>query len=76
MQCMMKEICAQCLQKHIDPVTKKESVVFSCYNQDQELDHVDFGHLRERLRVNSMQEKIADALIVSLVKKHPSLMRV
>ena len=24
MQCMMKEVCAQCLQKHVDPVTGKE----------------------------------------------------
>ena len=35
MQCMMKEICAQCLQRHVDPETKKESFVFSCFNQDQ-----------------------------------------
>ena len=38
MQCMMKEICAQCLQLHKDPVTGKETVVFSCFNQDQSLD--------------------------------------
>ena len=43
MQCMMKEICAQCLQLHKDPVTGEETVVFSCFNQDQPLDHVDFG---------------------------------
>ncbi|MBS0517940.1 MAG: FAD-dependent oxidoreductase [Proteobacteria bacterium] len=59
MQCMMKEICAQCLQLHKDPVTGKETVVFSCFNQDQELDRVDFGCLRQRLRQNSVQEKIA-----------------
>ena len=58
MQCMMKEICAQCLQLHRDPVTGKESVVFSCFNQDQELDRVDFACLRQRLRQNSVQEKI------------------
>ena len=34
MQCMMKEICAQCLQRHYDPVTGTETVVFSCFNQD------------------------------------------
>src|SRR5262249_31702112 len=28
MQCMMKEICAQCLQVHRDPETGVESVVF------------------------------------------------
>src|SRR5471032_3341803 len=58
MQCMMNEICAQCLQLHKDPVTGKESVVFSCFNQDQELDRVDFSCLRQRLRQNSVQEKI------------------
>jgi NADPH-dependent glutamate synthase beta subunit-like oxidoreductase/NAD(P)H-flavin reductase len=59
MQCMMKEICAQCLQLHKDPVTGKESVVFSCFNQDQEIDRVDFACLRQRLRQNSVQEKVA-----------------
>ena len=34
MQCMMKEVCAQRLQPHIDPVTGARSVVFSCFNQD------------------------------------------
>ena len=43
MQCMMKEICAQCLQLHNDPVTGEETLVFSCFNQDQPLDHVDFA---------------------------------
>jgi NADPH-dependent glutamate synthase beta subunit-like oxidoreductase/NAD(P)H-flavin reductase len=58
MQCMMKEICAQCLQVHRDPATGVESVVFSCSNQDQELDRVDFGNLRARLRQNGVQEKL------------------
>ncbi len=58
MQCMMKEICAQCLQRHRDPETGKETVVFSCFNQDQPLDHVDFRSLRERLTQNSVQEKL------------------
>lgn len=58
MQCMMKEICAQCLQTHHDPETGEESVVFSCFNQDQELDRVDFTGLNERLRQNSVQEKL------------------
>jgi NAD(P)H-flavin reductase len=57
MQCMMKEICAQCLQRHVDPETGKESFVFSCFNQDQLLDHVDWGHLNTRLKQNSVQEK-------------------
>jgi NAD(P)H-flavin reductase len=58
MQCMMKEICAQCLQLHRDPLTGKEQVVFSCANQDQPLDRVDFAALRTRLTQNGVQEKI------------------
>ena len=69
MQCMMKEICAQCLQLHRDPVTGKESVVFSCFNQDQELDRVDFDCLRQRLRQNGVQEKIGALWIDRSLRK-------
>ncbi|MDH3315555.1 MAG: pyridine nucleotide-disulfide oxidoreductase, partial [Gammaproteobacteria bacterium] len=58
MQCMMKEICAQCLQRHVDPATGKVSYVFSCFNQDQPMDEVDWAALDARLRQNSMQEKL------------------
>ncbi len=58
MQCMMKEICAQCLQLHKDPVTGEETVVFSCFNQDQSLDYVDWSNLRTRLSQNGIQEKL------------------
>ena len=58
MQCMMKEICAQCLQVHKDPLSGEETVVFTCYNQDQPLDLVDFGSLRERLGQNAVHEKL------------------
>ncbi|MFN0304789.1 MAG: FAD-dependent oxidoreductase [Burkholderiales bacterium] len=58
MQCMMKEICAQCLQAHKDPQTGKVSYVYSCFNQDQPLDCVDFGVLADRLKQNSLQEKL------------------
>ncbi len=58
MQCMMKEICAQCLQPHTDPETGEKTTVFSCFNQDQLLDHVEFGALAQRLRQNSVQEKL------------------
>jgi NADPH-dependent glutamate synthase beta subunit-like oxidoreductase/NAD(P)H-flavin reductase len=60
MQCMMKEVCAQCLQRHVDPQTGQEEFIFSCYNQDQELDRVDFNNLQARLRQNSVQEKISN----------------
>jgi hypothetical protein len=60
MQCMMKEVCAQCLQKHVDPRTGKETIVFSCFNQDQLLDEVDFVNLAQRLRANTVQEKLSN----------------
>ena len=63
MQCMLKEICAQCLQPHRDPRTGKKSYVFSCFDQDQDLDSVDFGALSERLKQNSLQEKITSQWI-------------
>ncbi len=58
MQCMMKQICAQCLQPHKDPDTGEESVVFSCFDQDQLLDHVVFPALRQRLCQNAVHEKL------------------
>ncbi len=58
MQCMMKEVCAQCLQVQRDPVTGQERYVFTCFNQDQPLDEVDFAALDLRLRQNAVQEKL------------------
>ncbi|MEP6703453.1 MAG: pyridine nucleotide-disulfide oxidoreductase, partial [Acidobacteriota bacterium] len=60
MQCMMKEVCAQCLQRHVNPHTGEEFFVFSCFNQDQHLDFVDFKNLNERLKANSIQEKLTN----------------
>ncbi|MBX3498480.1 MAG: FAD-dependent oxidoreductase [Alphaproteobacteria bacterium] len=59
MQCMMKEICAQCLQRHVDPASGRETVVFSCFNQDQRMDLVDFANLRQRLTQQGLQEKLS-----------------
>ncbi|MEQ1921499.1 MAG: FAD-dependent oxidoreductase [Pyrinomonadaceae bacterium] len=60
MQCMMKEVCAQCLQRHVNPHTGEEFFVFSCFNQDQHLDFVDFKNLNDRLKANSIQEKLTN----------------
>ena len=59
MQCMMKEVCAQCLQKHIDPVTGQETIIFSCFNQDQEMDRVDFVESR---RAPAAEHRAGEAL--------------
>ena len=69
MQCMMKEICAQCLQTHRNPETGEETVVFSCFNQDQALDQVDFDVLRARLALNGVQEKLTRQWIDRSLKR-------
>jgi NAD(P)H-flavin reductase len=69
MQCMMKQVCAQCLQRHVDPITGKESFIFSCFNQDQPLDSVDFTNLRARLRQNTVVEKMTNLWLTRLLAK-------
>ncbi|HEX6317917.1 MAG TPA: FAD-dependent oxidoreductase [Burkholderiales bacterium] len=71
MQCMMKEICAQCLQPHVDPATGKTSYVFSCFNQDQPLDQVDFAALAQRLAQNGVQEKLTALWIGRCLRQLP-----
>jgi NAD(P)H-flavin reductase len=71
MQCMMKEICAQCLQPHIDPQTGKTTYVFSCFNQDQALDEVDFAALAQRLAQNGVQEKLTALWIGRCLRSLP-----
>jgi NADPH-dependent glutamate synthase beta subunit-like oxidoreductase/NAD(P)H-flavin reductase len=71
MQCMMKEICAQCLQPHVDPATGSTSYVFSCFNQDQPLDQVDFGALAQRLAQNGVQEKLTALWIGRCLRQLP-----
>jgi hypothetical protein len=69
MQCMMKEVCAQCLQAHVDPDTGERRVVFSCFDQDQALDRVDFAVLRDRLAQNGAQEKLTALWIDRALRK-------
>jgi NAD(P)H-flavin reductase len=68
MQCMLKEVCAQCLQKQVDPITGKQTVVFTCSNQDQIADAVDWGNLAQRLRQNTVQEKVTDLWVRRLLE--------
>lgn len=68
MQCMMKEICAQCLQPQHDPETGRITYVFTCFDQDQPLDRVDFSGLNDRLRQNSLQEKLTAQWIDSCIQ--------
>jgi NADPH-dependent glutamate synthase beta subunit-like oxidoreductase/NAD(P)H-flavin reductase len=69
MQCMMKEVCGQCLQGHLDPSTGHETgPVFSCFNQDQAMDCVDFANLRNRLKTNSVAEKLSNRRLDMLLE--------
>ncbi|MHB0989740.1 MAG: hypothetical protein ACYC3O_05400 [Burkholderiales bacterium] len=73
MQCMMKEVCAQCLCQHHDPETRQPAgIVFSCFNQHQPLFAVDFGNLKARQGQNSVQEKMSNLWLSYLLdEKEP-----
>lgn len=72
MQCMMKEVCAQCIQRHVDPVTGEEKgFIFSCFNQDQHLDEVDFHFLNARLKSNNLSEKLGGMWLDHLLRIEP-----
>lgn len=61
MQCMLKGVCAQCLQWQIDPQTgKRTKAVFTCSWQEQPLNMVDLDNLEERLAQNRVQEILSN----------------
>jgi NADPH-dependent glutamate synthase beta subunit-like oxidoreductase/NAD(P)H-flavin reductase len=66
MQCMLKGVCSQCLQKRIDPKTGLEEYFYACSNQDQDLDLLDFKHLSSRCEQNSLAEKITKMVIENI----------
>jgi hypothetical protein len=66
---MMKEICGQCLQVQRDSATGQQLAVFTCFNQDQDMDRVDFQSLRERLGQNAVQEKLTKLWIRKCVEE-------
>ena len=54
MQCMMKGICGQCIQKTND----ENGYRFSCTGQDFDAGSIDFKCLNNRLSQNSLFEKM------------------
>lgn len=58
MQCMMKGVCSQCLQKRRNESGEWE-YFYSCGDQDQNMDKLDFEHLHNRCAQNSLAEKIS-----------------
>ena len=57
MQCMLKGVCSQCLQKRVNEKGEVE-YFYSCAEQDQDMDRLDFEHLKARCKQNSMMEKV------------------
>jgi hypothetical protein len=53
----------------VDPKTGERSYVFSCFNQDQPLDRVDFAALHQRLAQNGAQEKLTRLWIDRCLKR-------
>ncbi len=66
MQCMLKGVCSQCLQKRKNDNGEWE-YFYSCASQDQDMDRLDFKHLHSRCVQNSLQEKITKMWIKTLV---------
>lgn len=61
MQCMLKGVCAQCLQWQIDPETgQRTKAVFACSWQDQPLELVDLTNYDERLQQNAAVERLTN----------------
>lgn len=59
MQCMLKGVCAQCLQWQIDPITKKRTkAVYACSWQHQPFEKIDLQHLDERSVQNRCHETL------------------
>lgn len=54
MQCMMKGICGQCIQKTND----NKKYIFACACQNQNIKNIDFVTYAKRLKQNSLLEKM------------------
>lgn len=76
MQCMLKGVCAQCLQWQIDPETgHRTKAVFACSWPEQPLELIDFNNIDERHIQNRLQEQLS-SLWVDYLFKHYSITRV
>ncbi len=71
MQCMLKGVCAQCLQWQKDPLTgARTKAVYACSWQHQPMDMMDVGNLEERLSQNHLQEVLSGLWLDYLETKH------
>lgn len=71
MQCMLKGVCAQCLQWQIDPETQKRTkAVFACSWQDQPLEIIDVNHIDERAMQNHLHDQLSTLWVDHIFKQH------
>ena len=63
MQCMMKEVCGQCLQKHRQSGDRRGDVHLLLLRPEPGAQYVDFKNLNERLKTNSVSEKLGNLSI-------------
>lgn len=72
MQCMLKGVCAQCLQWQIDPATGlRTKAVFTCSWQDQPLEIIDLDHIDARQFQNKLHEHMSQLWVDHLFKTYP-----
>lgn len=66
MQCMLKGVCSQCLQKKTDPKTGQIKYFYACLQQDQKMSEIDFTFLKNRCGQNSLPEKLTRIYLQNL----------
>lgn len=72
MQCMLKGVCAQCLQWQIDPETgKRTKAVFACSWQDQPLELIDIDHIDERELQNHLLDQLSKRWVDHIFANYP-----
>jgi NADPH-dependent glutamate synthase beta subunit-like oxidoreductase/NAD(P)H-flavin reductase len=71
MQCMLKGVCAQCLQWQIDPETgQRTKAVFACSWQDQPLEIIDIDHIDARQMQNRLLEQLSNLWLDHVFAKY------
>lgn len=71
MQCMMKGVCAQCLQWQIDPETgQRTKAVFVCSWQDQPLEIIDIDHIDARHAQNHLHDQLSNLWVEHLFEQY------
>lgn len=71
MQCMLKGVCAQCLQWQIDPETGlRTKAVFACSWQDQPLHLIDIDHIDARQTQNYLLDRFNQLWLDYLFERH------